>query len=102
MEYKVRRACYSMKKRVWTYILICVILAVYFVGIFISQQIKLGEQKETIEALEAEIKATEAESEALKKEIEHATSRETIEAIARQELGLVYPDERTFLDANAQ
>ena len=33
-------------------------------------------------------------------EIDNAESRETIENIARDELGLVYPDERKYIDSN--
>ena len=89
----------QMKKRVLIYVLTGLLL-IYFVGMFISQQIKISEREEKIEALNEEIASIKEESEKLKKEIENAESRETIEAIAREELGLVYPDERKFIESN--
>ena len=66
----------------------------------ISQQIKINEREKEIGILQSEIDEIKEESEKLKKEIENAESRETIESIAREELGLVYPDERKFVDSN--
>ncbi len=88
-----------MKKRVLIYILVFLLVS-YFFGMLISQQVKIGEKEAEIEKLKAEITATENESERLKEEIANAESRETIERIAREELGLVYPDERKFVDSN--
>lgn len=88
-----------MKKRFFVYILTGLLL-IYFVGMLISQQVKINEREEEINNLQAEIEEIKKESEELKKEIENAESRETIEAIAREELGLVYPDERKFVDSN--
>ncbi len=67
---------------------------------FISQQIEIKERTDEITALEQEIEEVRKESEKLKEEIANAESRETIEAIAREELGLIYPDERKFVDSN--
>ncbi|MBR6719555.1 MAG: septum formation initiator family protein [Clostridia bacterium] len=88
-----------MKKRLFIYILTGLLL-VYFVGMLISQQIKINEREKEIGILQSEIDEIKEESEKLKKEIENAESRETIESIAREELGLVYPDERKFVDSN--
>ncbi len=88
-----------MRKRVFVYILIFLLVS-YFFGMLISQQVKIGEKEEEIEKLKAEITATVNESERLKEEIANAESRETIERIAREELGLIYPDERKFVDSN--
>ncbi len=88
-----------MKKRFLVYILAALLL-VYFAGMLISQQIEIKERKAEVSALKEEIENVKKESEKLKEEIAHAESRETIEAIAREELGLVYPDERNFVDSN--
>ncbi|MDO5478489.1 MAG: septum formation initiator family protein [Clostridia bacterium] len=88
-----------MKKRFFVYILTGLLL-IYFVGMLVSQQIKINEREEEIELLQSEIERVKEESEELKEEIENADSRETIESIAREELGLVYPDERKFVDSN--
>ena len=62
--------------------------------------ISVNEREKEIGILQSEIDEIKEESEKLKKEIENAESRETIESIAREELGLVYPDERKFVDSN--
>ncbi len=88
-----------MKKRILIYI-ITGLLLIYFGFMLISQQIKIGELKETIEDLEEEKAGVDAESDKLFEEIENADSREAIEAAAREELGLVYPDEKKYIDSN--
>lgn len=88
-----------MKKRFFIYILAGLLL-IYFIWMFISQQIEIKERTDEITALEQEIEEVRKESEKLKEEIANAESRETIEAIAREELGLIYPDERKFVDSN--
>ncbi len=88
-----------MKRRVLLYIAAALVI-IYFCGMFISQQITINESKKKIGELEDEIKSVQEESKKLKDEIENAESRETIENIARDELGLVYPDERKYVDSN--
>ncbi len=88
-----------MKKRGLVFVL-AFLLAAYFIGMLVSQQITIGNKEEEIERLRTEIKEAESESERLKEEIANAESRETIERIAREDLGLVYPDERKFVDSN--
>lgn len=88
-----------MKKRILVYILAALLL-IYFGWMFISQQIEIRERTEEVNALKEEIETVKKESERLKEEIANAESRETIEAIAREELGLIYPDERKFVDSN--
>ncbi len=88
-----------MKKRVPLYIA-AALVAIYFCVMFISQQMTINESKKKIAELESEIKNVREESKRLEDEIENAESRETIERIAREELGLVYPDERKYIDSN--
>ena len=88
-----------MKKKFFIYIL-AALLVVYFAWMFISQQIEIKERTDEINALQEEIDNVKKESERLKEEIVNAESRETIESIAREELGLIYPDERKFVDSN--
>ena len=73
---------------------------IYFGGMFISQQIAINEKNREIGELEDQIKSVEEEKKKLQDEIDNAESRETIENIARDELGLVYPDERKYIDSN--
>lgn len=88
-----------MKKRVPLYIA-AALVAIYFCVMFVSQQLTINESKKKIAELESEIKTVREESKRLEDEIENAESRETIERIAREELGLVYPDERKYIDSN--
>lgn len=88
-----------MKKKFFIYIL-AALLVVYFAWMFISQQIEIKERTDEINALQEEIDNVKKESERLREEIVNAESRETIESIAREELGLIYPDERKFVDSN--
>lgn len=88
-----------MKKRVPLYIAAALVF-IYFVVMFVSQQMTINESKRKISELEDEIKSVREESKKIEGEIENAESRDTIESIAREELGLVYPDERTYIDSN--
>lgn len=58
------------------------------------------EREKKIAEIQSEIDKTNKESDELRNEIENANERETIEKIAREDLGLVYPDERTYIDSN--
>ena len=76
------------------------LVIIYFCVMFISQQIAINEKNREIGELEDQIKSVEEEKKKLQDEIDNAESRETIENIARDELGLVYPDERKYIDSN--
>lgn len=88
-----------MKRRAVLYIAAALVI-IYFCVMFISQQIAINEKNSEIGELEDQIKSVEEEKKKLQDEIDNAESRETIENIARDELGLVYPDERKYIDSN--
>ncbi len=88
-----------MKRRAVLYIAAALVI-IYFCVMFISQQIAINEKNREIGELEDQIKSVEEEKKKLQDEIDNAESRETIENIARDELGLVYPDERKYIDSN--
>ena len=88
-----------MKRRAVLYIAAALVI-LYFCVMFISQQIAINEKNREIGELEDQIKSVEEEKKKLQDEIDNAESRETIENIARDELGLVYPDERKYIDSN--
>ena len=88
-----------MKRRAVLYIAAALVI-IYFCVMFISQQIAINEKNREIGELEDQIKSGEEEKKKLQDEIDNAESRETIENIARDELGLVYPDERKYIDSN--
>lgn len=89
-----------MKRRAVLYIAAALVI-IYFCVMFISQQIAINEKNREIGELEDQIKSVEEEKKKLQDEIDNAESRETIENIARDELGLVYPDERKYIDRTA-
>ncbi len=88
-----------MKRRGFIYIAAALVV-IYFCVMFISQQFTINKSKKKIAELESEIESVKEESKKLRDEIKNSESRETIEGIARDELGLVYPDERKYIDAN--
>lgn len=88
-----------MKRRAVLYIAAALVI-IYFCVMFISQQIAINEKNREIGELEDQIKSVEEEKKKLQDEIDNAEGRETIENIARDELGLVYPDERKYIDSN--
>ena len=77
-----------MKRRAVLYIAAALVI-IYFCVMFISQQIAINEKNREIGELEDQIKSVEEEKKKLQDEIDNAESRETIENIARDELGLV-------------
>lgn len=87
------------KKRLWILIIAAAVL-IYFIWILVSQQMGIYEREKKIAEIQSEIDKTNKESDELRNEIENANERETIEKIAREDLGLVYPDERTYVDSN--
>lgn len=78
---------------------IALVLLVYFTVIFISQEVRIRENKARIAELEQERAAVEEDIDALRKEIESADSRETIEQYAHEN-GFLYPDETKYVDTN--
>lgn len=89
-----------MKKHAIAYAAAILVIA-YFCFMFITQQMTINDSKKKLSELENEINAVKEESKRLRDEIDNAESRETIEGIAREELGLVYPDERKYVDSNS-
>ena len=77
-----------------------VIAAVYFVYFVIWQQVTISSKNKEISELEQRVGEATEESERLKQEIENLNDPEYIERVARDELGLVRPNERVFVDSN--
>lgn len=75
---------------------VIIVLAIIFLE---SKRITTAKNKEydrTIQELQAEIKTQQLRSEELVKKREYTTTREYIEGIAKNKLGLVYPNEIVF------
>lgn len=74
-------------------------LAVYAFISLLGMRAKMIEANRTEAELQAQVAQLQEENAALEYAIEHQNDPETIEDIARSELGLVMPDEVIFYDA---
>ena len=74
-------------------------LAVYAFISLLGMRAKMTEANHTENELQAQVEQLQEENAALEYAIEHQNDPETIEDIARSELGLVMPDEIIFYDA---
>lgn len=73
-----------------------VAVLIYALAVFTSSVERLYRAEETVAALEREYDRAEEENRALKKRMESAKSAETMQALARERLGLVMPGEKIF------
>lgn len=90
----------SKNRRTPVYLGITAAAVIYFAVTVISQQLSLSEQNRTIDALNGKISEAQQTGEALKSEVDNLNNPEYIEHIAREQLGLVRPNERVFIDSN--
>lgn len=88
------------KKRIRPLHLILIFLLIYITVIMIDQR-RLMKGLQTRKAeLEIEIGTLERDISQLNKEIENSGSLEFVEKVAREELGMVKPRERVYIDKN--
>lgn len=80
-------------------LLIIAVLCVYFSYSFITQQVQIHTSKKQISKLDAEIVEQQQLKEEMEKKKELINTPEFIEKFAREELGLVAPDEIIFMEA---
>ncbi len=76
--------------------LIVLALAVYAIVTLLSLQTQISQQDEANATLREEISATEQENQRLQQAIERVGSREGVEEVARNKLGLVTEGEIIF------
>ena len=81
-------------------ITVAFVVVFYFIYVLISQQISINQKSKEIETLKQQVITATEESEILKQEIENLNDPEYLERIAREQLGLVRPNERVFVDSN--
>lgn len=74
-------------------------LAIYAFISLLSMRAKMTEANRAENELRRELERLQEENAALEYALEHQNDPETIEDIARSELGLVMPDEVIFYDA---
>lgn len=100
---KKRKRNSSRKKRDIKKIVIRAVAAVlilYFIYFTVWQQVMINRKNKELEGLTVKIEEATRESERLQKEIENLSDPEYIEQYARENLGLVRPNERVFVDSN--
>ncbi|OEG63558.1 Septum formation initiator [Halanaerobium congolense] len=79
------------------FIAIIVIIAVIAAFNFYQNITRMTQIENKIKEIEAEIAETEAENEQLQKQIQNSDSKEYIEEVAREKLGLVKPGEKLLI-----
>ena len=88
------------KKRIKTIKLALVFAVVFYLGYtFISQQVQINALNKDISELDTKISEEENRNLELVKKKKEIDTPEYIEKIAREELGLVAPDEIVFMEA---
>ena len=85
----------SYKKLIKKIILIA--LAIYIVGIFISQQKTLNAYSKEIKNYENQIENEQESQQSLEEMKENVNSPEYIEKIAREKLGMYLPNEKVYI-----
>ncbi len=86
----------SYKKLIKKIILIA--LAIYIIGIFISQQKTLNAYSKEIKNYENQIEDQQEAQQSLEEMKENVNSPEYIEQIAREKLGMYLPNEKVYID----
>jgi len=80
--------------------IILVIFVAYFVCTIVKQQFSLNEYDVKIADLEMQIETANEQAEELNELKEKVNTTEYIETVARNELGLIKPYEKIFIDVN--
>lgn len=78
--------------------IITICFIIYFIYTFISQQKTLNAYAKEEENYNKEIAASEEERNELQTIKDNVNSNEYIEQIAREKLGMYYPNERVYVD----
>lgn len=95
-----RRLRFSGKALVKTLAVLAVCVSVGCT--LIKQQVELSKRDDVKREYEAKIAEAQAEQQKLEDELEAAGTDEYQERVAREELGLVKPNERVFIDITQQ
>lgn len=93
-KYKRKKRKRIKRSTVILVLLMLSYLAYHYISLEIRHQ-SLIQQKEQ---LETNIQETENQQEYLLKQVENSKTNEYIEKLARKYLGLVYPDEKVFIE----
>lgn len=81
--------------------LFMIIFTIYAAITIVNQQFKISELKEAEQAAISKIEAVKKDNDKLTKMINNATSVEYIEKMVREQLGMVKPGEKVYIDQSA-
>ena len=85
------------KKKLYKKLLIILVLT-YAIFTIVNQQKVLNQYSENSKQLAIKIEEQEAYNDELVAEKENVNSKEFIEQIAREQLGMYYPNEKVYID----
>ncbi|WP_372995149.1 FtsB family cell division protein [Lutispora sp.] len=85
------------KKIIWTnfFVFIFILYAIFTIG---SQQITIYKLKKSQEQISGKIETAKQENQRLQDMLKDTSSKEYIEKMAREQLGLVKADEKVYVD----
>ena len=78
------------------------VFAVYAALTLVDAQVRLGERRLELEALEARAEIQRLENKELERQLANDMTHEDIERIARGQLDFVAPDQRVFIDISGR
>lgn len=91
---------FKSKKKLGYVKIFTIMLVMYFSYTFYTQQVQINKYNSQIEMFENDILAKEKNTKTYKEEVNSVNTDEYIEKVAREELGLVKPYEKIFIDVN--
>ena len=96
----LRRKNVEKKKNISIISMLFMLVSVYFVTTFINQQISINRYNSQIETYKADIANKEALAKYYDEQQASVETDQYIEQVARDNLGLVKPYEKIFVDVN--
>ena len=94
-----KTAVRTLGKKKLAFYIVTGLALIYFIATLITQQLSISQQNR-IEELQSRVSEAQQQAESLKTEVDNLNNPEYIERIAREQLGLVRPNERVFIDSN--
>ena len=95
-----KTAVRTLGKKKLAFYIVTGLALIYFIATLITQQLSISQQNRRIEELQSRVSEAQQQAESLKTEVDNLNNPEYIERIAREQLGLVRPNERVFIDSN--
>lgn len=83
-------------------LILTVLLVGYFSVSIIQAQVKIAQQEQAVEELQAQINEKKAENDNLQKTLDSGDEAEYIERVARDSLGYMMPDEKVYYDTSSK